>query len=137
MTGVLRTIETQEGLRVFRDALRGSGLAEVLGAGHYTLFVPTDDAFAELPAGEVAALFAHPPRLAGLMTRHVAPGRWSAAQLLRAGRVDLLCGHAAHVELCDGLLLVRSEHHLEHEATVVRPDVNAGNNVLHLLDTVL
>lgn len=137
MTSLLRTVEQQEALHVFTSALHSSGLANALSAGPYTLFAPTDDAFAELPAGEMAALLANPPRLAGLVARHAAPGCWHAAELLRVGSVALLCGHAARVELCDGLLIVRGDHMLEHEATVVRPDLSAGDSVLHLLDTVL
>lgn len=137
MTSLLRAVEEQEALRVLADVLRGSGLADALDAGRYTLFAPTDDAFAELPAGELAALGASSPRLLGLLARHTAPGRWGAEAMLRAGGVELLCGHTAHLEVCDGLLLVYNEHRPGHGATVVRPDLIAGNSVLHLLDTVL
>lgn len=136
MSSLLRVIEEQGALRVFAEVVRGSGLAGALAAGRCTLFAPTDDAFAELPAGALAALLASPPRLAGLLARHTAPRRWPSEDLVRAGRVELLCGHLARVSLRDGLLILGGGHAGQF-AAVVRADVPAGGSLLHLLDTVL
>jgi uncharacterized surface protein with fasciclin (FAS1) repeats len=124
-------------LRLFAEVLRGSGLETKLDAHSHTLLTPTDDAFEELPAEALTALLANPSRLASFVLRHTLAGRWRTSDLLRVGRVTLLSGHLAWVESCDGLPLVTAGFQGGLSALMIRTNLQAGDSVIHLLDTVL
>ena len=113
--------------------VQAAGLVETLkGAGPYTVFAPTDEAFAKLPAGTVEALLADRERLAAVLTYHVIPGRVMAAEVIQAGSVrpETVQGQALDIRVMDGTVHV-------DEATVTTPDVLASNGVIHVIDTVV
>lgn len=114
-------------------AVEAAGLVETLkGAGPYTVFAPTDEAFAKLPAGTVEALLADPERLAAVLTYHVIPGRVLAADVIQAGSVQpaTVQGQTLDIRVMEGTVHV-------DEATVTTPDVQATNGVIHVIDTVV
>jgi uncharacterized surface protein with fasciclin (FAS1) repeats len=114
-------------------AVRAAGLEDVLrGAGPFTVFAPTDAAFAALPAGTVEGLLADPEQLRAVLTYHVVPGRVMAADVVRAGSASpaTVQGQTLRVRVVDGRVMV-------DEATVVTADVAASNGVIHVIDRVV
>lgn len=114
-------------------AVKAAGLAETLqGAGPFTVFAPTDAAFAKLPAGTVDALLADTPKLASILTYHVVSGKVMAG--------DIVKSHGAMPTTVNGLpldIVVRDGKVFVNGAQVVTADIVASNGVIHVIDTVL
>ncbi|CAN5773989.1 fasciclin domain-containing protein [soil metagenome] len=114
-------------------AVQAAGLVEVLqGEGPFTVFAPTDAAFAKLPAGTVEALLADREKLTAILTYHVVSGRIEAGDIVRAGRSSptTVQGQSLNVRVENGSVLVDG-------ATVVTADIGASNGVIHVIDTVI
>jgi uncharacterized surface protein with fasciclin (FAS1) repeats len=114
-------------------AVKAAGLVETLkGKGPFTVFAPTDAAFAKLPAGTVESLLADPQKLASILTFHVVPGKVMAADIVKANgaKPATVNGQSLDVVVRDGRVLVNG-------ANVVTADVVASNGVIHVIDTVL
>jgi len=114
-------------------AVKAAGLVETLQSkGPFTVFAPTDAAFAKLPAGTVESLLANPKKLASILTFHVVPGKVMAADILKAkgAKPATVNGQSLNVVVSDGKVLVNG-------ANVVAADVAATNGVIHVIDTVL
>jgi uncharacterized surface protein with fasciclin (FAS1) repeats len=111
-------------------ALKASGLDAVLkGDGPFTVFAPTDAAFAKLPAGTVEALLADVPKLKQILLYHVAAGKVTAADVVKLDRVKTVQGQSLDVNAREGVRI--------GTAKVVKADVPASNGVIHVIDTVL
>ncbi len=111
-------------------AVQEAGLVETLkGKGPFTVFAPTDEAFAKLPAGTLEALLMDKEKLAAILTYHVVPGKVMAAQV-KAGQVKTVQGQALTVTTKNGAVMV-------DEAKVVKTDITASNGVIHVIDTVV
>jgi len=115
-------------------AVKAAGLAETLsGKGPFTVFAPTDEAFAKLPAGTLEMLLKpeNKQKLVEILTYHVVPGKavYSDA-LVGMNTVPTVLGRPAAVKVVDGKAMVGS-------ATVVAADVQASNGVIHVIDTVI
>jgi uncharacterized surface protein with fasciclin (FAS1) repeats len=114
-------------------AVKAAGLEDALrGAGPFTVFAPTDEAFAALPAGTIEALLADPARLRAVLTYHVVAGKVMASDVVAAGtaRPATLQGSTLHVRVEGGGVKVDG-------ATVVAADVEASNGVIHVIDRVV
>jgi uncharacterized surface protein with fasciclin (FAS1) repeats len=112
-------------------ALEAAGLVSVLqGEGPFTVFAPTDDAFAKLPAGTVEALLADTEALTRVLTYHVVPGRVTSGQVVGLSEAGTVAGIAAPIEVRDGSVYVAG-------AKVVAADVQASNGIIHVIDTVM
>ena len=114
-------------------AVKAAGLVETLqGKGPFTVFAPTDAAFAKLPAGTVESLLANPKKLASILTFHVVPGKVMAADIVKANgaKPTTVNGQALDVVVSNGHVLVNG-------ANVVTADVVASNGVIHVIDSVL
>jgi uncharacterized surface protein with fasciclin (FAS1) repeats len=113
-------------------AVQAAGLVETLkGPGPFTVFAPTDAAFAKLPAGALDQLLANPAQLKAVLTYHVIPGRVPASQVTNGLSANSVQGSALTFQVGDGSVKVNNS------ATVVQPDVMASNGVIHVIDTVL
>lgn len=111
-------------------ALKAAGLDEVLqGEGPFTVFAPTDAAFAKLPAGTVEALLEDVPKLKQVLLYHVAPGRVMAADVVKLHAVKTVQGQSLDIKAKDGVRI--------NKAAVVKADVSASNGVIHVIDSVL
>lgn len=115
-------------------ALEAAGLIEVLkGAGQFTVFAPTDEAFAKLPAGTVESLLQpeNKEKLKAILLYHVVPGNVKANKVLKLnGRsVKTLQGTAIKVHVGSGVRV--------NDANVTATDVSASNGVIHVIDRVL
>jgi uncharacterized surface protein with fasciclin (FAS1) repeats len=110
-------------------AVQAAGLVETLkGAGPFTVFAPTDEAFAKIPKATLDALLQDKAALTKVLTYHVVPGKVMAADV-KAGMVKTVNGQALTVKT-DGGVMVDS-------AKVVATDVAATNGVIHVIDTVV
>jgi uncharacterized surface protein with fasciclin (FAS1) repeats len=111
-------------------AVQAAGLVDTLkGKGPFTVFAPTDEAFAKLPAGTVEALLKDKEKLAKVLTYHVVPGKVTASQV-RPGDVKTVQGEALTVRTDGGTVTVDN-------ARVIKADVMASNGVIHVIDTVV
>jgi uncharacterized surface protein with fasciclin (FAS1) repeats len=111
-------------------AVQAAGLVETLkGKGPFTVFAPTDEAFAKLPAGTVEALLQDKEKLAKVLTYHVVPGKVTASQV-KPGDVKTVQGQALKVRTDGGKVMVDN-------ARVIKADVMASNGVIHVIDTVV
>jgi transforming growth factor-beta-induced protein len=112
-------------------AVQAAGLEETLrGSGPFTVFAPTDEAFAKLPEGTVEALLADPERLRAVLTYHVVSGRVTAEQVVRLEQANTIQGSALRIRAYNGRVNVGN-------ATVTQADIQASNGVIHVIDTVL
>ena len=114
-------------------ALKAADLVGALqGKGPFTVFAPTDAAFAKLPAGTVDALLKDPKKLASILTYHVVSGEVMAADVIKAKAVKpaTLNGAALDIQVRDGKVFVNG-------AQGVIADVAASNGVIHAIDTVV
>lgn len=116
-------------------ALQAAGLVETLkGKGPFTVFAPTDAAFAKLPAGTVENLLKpeNKAQLAAILTYHVVPGNVLAAQVVTMNGADVktVNGQTVKIGVMSGKVTVNG-------ANVVTTDVKATNGVIHVIDTVI
>jgi LPXTG-motif cell wall-anchored protein len=112
-------------------ALQAAGLVETLkGPGPYTVFAPTDAAFAKLPPGTLDSLLANPAQLRAVLTYHVVPGRVTAAQVAGLSTATTVQGEPIRITATGGTVRINN-------ATVTQADVMASNGVIHVVDTVL
>jgi uncharacterized surface protein with fasciclin (FAS1) repeats len=112
-------------------ALQAAGLVDTLkGPGPYTVFAPTDAAFAKLPPGTVDALVKDPEQLRAVLLYHVIPGQVTASQIAVFTGARTVGGQPLAFSVDGGMARVNG-------ASVVQADVMAANGVIHVIDTVL
>jgi uncharacterized surface protein with fasciclin (FAS1) repeats len=114
-------------------AVKAAGLADALmGEGPFTVFAPTDEAFAKLPAGTVESLLQEENRgkLQSILKYHVVSGRVFSTEVLNQKSVDTLGGQKVAVSLKNGVPRV-------NESAIVATDINASNGVIHVIDSVM
>ena len=110
-------------------ALTAAGLIETLkGKGPFTVFAPTDEAFAKLPAGTLDALLKDKAKLTAVLTYHVVPGKVMAADV-KAGQVKTVQGGSLTVATSGGVTV--------NQAKVTATDIVADNGVIHVIDSVV
>ncbi|MBK8046917.1 MAG: fasciclin domain-containing protein [Anaerolineales bacterium] len=113
------------------QALEAAGLTDTLkGDDTYTVFAPTDEAFAALPEGALDELLADPEALKSVLLYHVVPGRLIAALINDGGEATTAQGEPVKFTFADGKKLV-------NDANITAKDIQAGNGVIHVIDKVL
>jgi uncharacterized surface protein with fasciclin (FAS1) repeats len=111
-------------------AVQAAGLVDTLkGTGPFTVFAPTDEAFAKLPAGTVAALLNDKQKLAQILTYHVIAGKVMSDQVT-TGAVQTVQGQSLKVRTEGGMIMVNDAH-------VTAADIITSNGVIHVIDTVV
>ena len=111
-------------------AVDAAGLGETLAdGGPFTVFAPTDEAFAALPPETVSGLLADPPALTRVLTFHVVPGRITSAQITDHSEQKTVEGGVLRLAVNGGVTV--------NDANVIQPDVEAANGVIHVIDRVL
>jgi uncharacterized surface protein with fasciclin (FAS1) repeats len=111
-------------------ALEKADLVDTLkGAGPYTVFAPTDAAFAKLPEGALEDLLNDQDKLAAVLTYHVVPGKVMSADV-KPGKVKTVQGQSLTVAAKSGAVLV-------NDARVIKTDITASNGVIHVIDSVV
>lgn len=112
-------------------AIQAANLVDTLkGSGPFTVFAPTDDAFAKLPAGTVDALLQDIPKLQKILTYHVVSGKVTSAEVVKLDSAPTVEGSQVKIDASNGGVKV-------NDATVTTPDVTADNGVIHVIDKVL
>ena len=110
-------------------ALGAAGLVDTLkGKGPFTVFAPTDEAFAKIPKADLDALLKDRAKLTAVLTYHVVSGKVMAANV-KAGKVKTVQGSELTVSTSMGVMV--------DKAKVVKTDIAADNGVIHVIDTVL
>jgi len=113
-------------------ALKAAGLVETLsGEGPFTVFAPTNKAFAKLPEGKVNSLLADIPALKNILTYHVVSGKVMASDVVGLKSAATVQGTEVNINVVDGSVK------LNDSATVTATDIEASNGVVHVIDTVL
>jgi uncharacterized surface protein with fasciclin (FAS1) repeats len=112
-------------------AVQAAGLEEALrGEGPFTVFAPTDDAFAAIPAETLAGLLADPDALGQILLYHVLPGKVMAESVADGLSVDTLQGAPVTFSVMDGVAKI-------NDATIVATDIETTNGVIHVIDAVI
>lgn len=112
------------------DALNAAGLAETLqGPGPFTVFAPSDEAFAKIPEKIRSAIIADKDALTELLTYHVISGEVSAADVARLNSAETVQGSAITIDTSNGVKV--------DGASVTTADIRASNGIIHVIDTVM
>ena len=111
------------------DATDLTGTLSGQGHGPFTVFAPTDAAFAKLPAGTLESLLANPAELKQILLTHVVAGEYRAAQVLGAGTLKAVNGQELTITATDGPRV--------NGVAIVTTDIGARNGVIHVIDAVL
>jgi uncharacterized surface protein with fasciclin (FAS1) repeats len=114
-------------------AAQAAGLVDVLTSeGPFTVFAPTDEAFAKLPAGTVEELLKEENRdkLAAILTYHVVPGKYMASDVIGMSSLETAQGSWLKVSLKDGKAYIDN-------AQIIKTDISASNGVIHVIDSVV
>ena len=111
-------------------ALQAAGLVDTLkGAGPFTVFAPTDEAFAKIPKADLDALIQDKAKLTAVLTYHVVPGKVMAADVVKLKQAKTVEGQLVKIDSSNGVKI--------NNATVTKADIVTSNGVIHVIDTVL
>ena len=115
--------------KTLATALTAAGLIDTLkGKGPFTVFAPTDEAFAKVPKADLDALLADKAKLTAVLTYHVVPGKVMAKDV-KAGKVKTVQGSEITVATAGGVMV--------DKARVTATDIVADNGVIHVIDSVI
>lgn len=130
MPNIVETAIAAGNFKTLVAAVTAANLGETLsGTGPFTVFAPTDEAFAKLPAGTVDGLLKDIPQLTKILTYHVVSGKVMAADVVKLHSAKTVEGGEVKIDASNGVKI--------NDATVVAADVAASNGVIHAIDTVL
>jgi uncharacterized surface protein with fasciclin (FAS1) repeats len=112
-------------------ALKAAGLVETLsGEGPFTVFAPTDEAFAQIPEDKLNALLADKEALTALLTYHVVAGAVMAEDVVKLSSAETVNGQSVDIEVVDGKVMVDG-------AEVITADIKTSNGVIHVINKVI
>ena len=116
-------------------AVKAADLVDTLkGPGPYTVFAPTDEAFAKLPKGAVDDLLKNVPKLKNVLLYHVVPGKMMAADVTEEKRLKTVQGEELKIDAARWHL---HRHVKVNDANIIQPDIVVSNGVCHAIDKVL
>lgn len=130
---IVTTAVDARSFQTLAAALEAAGLVSTLqGEGPFTVFAPTDDAFARLPEGTVENLLKpeNKSRLVAVLTYHVVPGSVSAAEVTKLNAAKTVNGQRVEIQVKDGSVLI-------DQARVVKADIGCSNGIIHVIDQVI
>ena len=130
---IVATAVAAGSFKTLAKALAAADLVETLkGPGPFTVFAPTDEAFAKLPAGTLDNLLKpeNKAMLVRVLTYHVVPGKVMAADVVKVSSAKAVSGDALHIKVTGGTVMV-------DKARVVKTDIIASNGIIHVIDNVL
>ena len=117
--------------KTLATALTEAGLIETLqGKGPFTVFAPTDDAFAKLPKGTVEGLLKDKEALKKVLLYHVVSGNVMSTDVVKLSEATTVEGSKVNIKVKDGNVMI-------NDAKVTTADVKASNGVIHIIDTVI
>jgi uncharacterized surface protein with fasciclin (FAS1) repeats len=116
--------------KTLASALQAAGLIETLkGKGPFTVFAPTDEAFAKIPKADLDALIADKAKLTKVLTYHVVAGKVMASDVVKLKDAKTVEGQMLKIDPSNGVMINKSK--------VVKADIQTSNGVIHVIDTVL
>ena len=130
---IVETAVAAGSFKTLAKALEAAGLVQTLkGAGPFTVFAPTDEAFAKLPAGTLEELLkpANKMKLQRILTYHVVAGKVMAADVVKLQSAKAVSGDTIAIAASGGNVTVDA-------ARVVKTDIGASNGVIHVIDSVI
>ncbi len=128
---IMDTAAAESNFKTLVTALETSGLNVTLnGTGTFTLFAPTDAAFAKIPKAQLAALMANKTKINAVLAYHVVPGKLMSTDLTGGMMLKTLQGESLTIKYANGGVMVNN-------ATMVRANIDCTNGVIHAIDTVL
>ncbi len=132
---IVDTAVSADGFNTLVAAVQAAGLVETLkGEGPFTVFAPTDEAFAKLGEETIATLLKpeNKEKLAAILTYHVVPGKVTAAEVVKLDgeQVATAQGSKATIKVSGGTVMV-------DQAKVIKTDIMCSNGVIHVIDTVI
>lgn len=111
-------------------ALTEAGLIDTLkGEGPFTVFAPTDEAFAKIPADKLAEILADKELLTSILTYHVVAGKVAASEVVKLTSATTVQGSDVKVSTENGVMI--------NNANVIKTDIMTSNGIIHVIDTVL
>src|SRR5690349_10132048 len=130
-TNIVQTALAAGQFTTLASLLTKAGLVDTLSnGGPFTVFAPTDAAFAKVPKATLDALAANPAQLKSVLLYHVVPGRVTAADVVKLDSAKTLEGRSLAINVRDSSVFIDG-------AKVTTPDVTASNGVIHVIDSVL
>jgi uncharacterized surface protein with fasciclin (FAS1) repeats len=133
MHDIIDTAVAAGSFKTLAAAVTAAGLVDTLkGTGPFTVFAPTDEAFAKLPAGTVEALLKDIPKLTGILTYHVVAGKVMAADVMTMDGKSAKTVNGADVKIS-----TKNGVKLNDASTVTKTDIECTNGVIHVIDTVI
>lgn len=133
MADIIDTAIAAGSFKTLAAAVGAAGLVETLkGDGPFTVFAPSDDAFAKLPAGTVESLILpeNKDKLVSILTYHVVAGKVAAADVVKLTSAETVQGQSAKIAVRDGSVYV-------DDAAVVTADIICDNGIIHVIDSVI
>lgn len=130
MSNIVETAISAGSFKTLVAAVQAAGLGGTLsGPGPFTVFAPTDQAFAKLPAGTVEGLLNNLPKLTEILTFHVVPGKLMAADVIKLTSAKTVQGQNVTIAAQNGVTI--------NGANVVTPNIETDNGVIHVIDQVM
>jgi uncharacterized surface protein with fasciclin (FAS1) repeats len=133
---IVQTAKSAGSFNTLVSALQAGDLVEALkGEGPFTVFAPTDEAFAALPEGTLDDLLKpeNKAQLQSILKYHVVQGKVMAKDVTKLSEAETLEGSMIGIQTTDGTVMLSGDN----EATVTKTDIAASNGVIHVIDTVL
>jgi uncharacterized surface protein with fasciclin (FAS1) repeats len=130
MPNIVDIAVNNDNFKTLVAAVQAAGLVDALKSpGPFTVFAPTDAAFANLPPGTVQTLVQNPPQLARILKYHVAAGKFTRSDLAKVDSIISLEGSPISINCGDGFEVKNS--------TVIAADIEADNGIIHVIDRVI
>ena len=128
---IVAVAQAAGGVETLLAAATAADLVSVLqGDGPFTVFAPTDEAFAAIPAADLQALLDDKEALQKVLLYHVVPGKVAAVDVVALTEAETAAGQAVTIEVVDGMVKV-------DDANVVATDIEATNGIIHVIDRVI
>ena len=130
MADIVDTAVSAGSFKTLVAAVQAAGLVDTLkGAGPFTVFAPTDEAFSKLPAGTVDSLLKDIPQLTKILTYHVVSGKVLSSDVVKLDKATTVQGSDLTIDASSGVKV--------NGSMVVKADIEADNGVIHVVDMVL
>jgi uncharacterized surface protein with fasciclin (FAS1) repeats len=130
MPNIVDIAVSNDNFKTLVAAVSAADLVDALQSpGPFTVFAPTDEAFAKLPPGTITTLLQNVPQLARILTFHVVSGRYKKEDLININSLISLEGSPITIDLSDGFEV--------KNATVIAADIEADNGIIHVIDNVI
>ena len=135
MKNIVQTAVDAGSFKTLVTAVKAADLVDTLsGKGPFTVFAPTDEAFAKLPKGTIEKLLDDKKKLTSILTYHVVPGKVMAADVVKLKTAKTVQGQEVKIDAVKWYLHKNAKI---NNANIVKTDIETSNGVIHVIDSVL